>query len=193
MDYIKQIYRNSCSVLICLFVTLFVSCNRVREKDIIDKIDKMRDKRIIIPFDKLSCYYSDMLCDTVYHGHEYKYVFFADSNDCTSCVMNSLYDYIEYIENVTKGRKEKIGFYFIFSPKPKDLAKVKNKVLHSNINYPVYIDSAFYFMNNNSHIPSESMFHTFLINTHDSVVLVGNPVKNRKINDLLSSILEEGE
>ena len=140
----------------------------------------MQNEKIIIPFDKLSCYYSDQLNDTVYHGHEYKYIFFADSNECASCVMDSLYDYIEYIENVTREREEKLGFYFIFSPKPNDLAKVRNKVLHSNIKHPVYIDSGSFFVKENRHIPSEPMFHTFLINQNDSIVLVGNPVKNQK-------------
>ena len=190
MDYIKLNYRNSYSIFICLFVMMFISCNKAREKDIAEKIDKMRDERITIPFDKLSCYFSDKLNDSVYHGHEYKYVFLADSNECASCMVNSLYDYIEYIEQITKGRKEKLGFYFIFSPKPNDLAKVRNKVLHSNINYPVYIDSATFFIKENRHIPSESMFHTFLINKYDSVVLVGNPVKNKKINDLLKNMLK---
>lgn len=105
-------------------------------------------------------------------------------------MMNSLYDYAEYIENVTRGRKEKLGFYFIFSPKSSDLAKVRSKVLHSNIKHPVYIDSATFFMHQNKHIPSESMFHTFLINKYDSVVLVGNPVKSPQIDELLNTILE---
>lgn len=46
-------------------------------------------------------------------------------------------------------------------------------------------------MKENNHIPSESLFHTFLINKYDSIVLVGNPVKNRKIKELLNVILEQ--
>lgn len=188
MDYIKLSCRHSNSVVFCLFLMLFISCNKVREKDIMDKIDKMKSERIVIPFDKFSCYYSNILNDSIYHEHEYKYFFFSDSNECASCTITSLYDYIEYI---TKGRKEKLGFYFIFSPKSKDLVKVRNKILHSNIKYPVYIDAGNFFEKENRHIPHESMFHHFLINQHDSVVLVGNPVKKPKINNLLNNILNK--
>lgn len=94
MDYIMRNYQNLYSILLCLTVMMLVSCKDAYEKDIVDKVDKMRHERTIIPFEKLSCYYADQLSDTVYHGHDYKYVFFADSNECASCMMNSLYDYM---------------------------------------------------------------------------------------------------
>lgn len=190
-NYIRRVCQSFCSIIIGLFVIVFVSCNKIREKGISDKINKMGKERIIIPFDKMSCYSAAKLNDTIYHEHKYKYILFADSNECSSCVLNSLYDYTDYIAKITKGREKELGFYFIFSPKHKELNKIKNKVLHSNISYPVYIDSDGVFAAINSNIPSESIFHTFMIDNSGCIVLVGNPIKNEKIDALFRNRLDE--
>ena len=41
------------------------------------------------------------------------------------------------------------------------------------------------------HIPSNPLLHSFLLDENDSVLLVGNPVRNKKIEELFFKILEE--
>ena len=55
----------------------------------------------------------------------------------------------------------------------------------TELNHPMYIDSTNVFINTNPHIPAEEMFHVFLLNEKDSIVLVGNPLFNPQIEDLL--------
>lgn len=190
-NYIRQVDQSFYSIIVCLFVIAFASCNKIRDKEITNIINKMKEEEIVIPFDKMTCYCATKQNDTIFHEHKYKYILFADSNECSSCVLSSLYDYTEYITKITEGREKELGFYFIFSPKPKDLKKVKYKVLHSNVNYPVYIDSIGAFSANNSNIPSESIYHSFMIDKSGCVILVGNPVKNWKIDNLLRKMLKE--
>lgn len=40
-------------------------------------------------------------------------------------------------------------------------------------------------------IPSESMYHTFLLDENNKVILVGNPIANVKIGDMLQPIVEK--
>ena len=39
--------------------------------------------------------------------------------------------------------------------------------------------------------PSESMFHTFRLDENNKVILVGNPMLNKQIEDMMLSIVDE--
>lgn len=43
----------------------------------------------------------------------------------------------------------------------------------------------------NPNIPSESMFHTFLLDENNKVILIGNPMVNKQIEEMLVLIVEE--
>jgi hypothetical protein len=43
----------------------------------------------------------------------------------------------------------------------------------------------------NPHIPDDPLFHTFVLNEQDSVVLVGDPFKNEKMEKLLLKVIEK--
>ena len=62
---------------------------------------------------------------------------------------------------------------------------------HYEVEYPMYVDSASTFSEMNPHIPSEDMYHVFLLDEKDRVVLVGNPLFNSKIENKLLQILEK--
>ena len=55
----------------------------------------------------------------------------------------------------------------------------------------IFVDTANVFTESNPNIPSESMYHTFLLDENNNVILVGNPIVNEKIADMLPSIVEE--
>ena len=55
---------------------------------------------------------------------------------------------------------------------------------------PVFIDTLSFFRRHNPQIPKDRMFHTFLLDESDSVVLVGNPMQNNQIDNLLKQIVD---
>ena len=49
----------------------------------------------------------------------------------------------------------------------------------------VYIDSLGVFLKHNTNIPSNRLYHTFLLDKNNNVVLVGNPLNNPYVEELL--------
>ena len=56
-----------------------------------------------------------------------------------------------------------------------------------------YLDSANIFEHQNQHIPSDVLFHTFLLDENMNVVLVGDPIRNKEINKIFWDILNGKE
>lgn len=50
---------------------------------------------------------------------------------------------------------------------------------------PVIIDLNYEFKKLNPHIPENYLYHTFLLDTANNVILVGNPTNNGKIMNVL--------
>lgn len=46
-------------------------------------------------------------------------------------------------------------------------------------------------MESNPNLPSESMYHTFMLDENNRVILVGDPMLNKQIEDMMLSIVEE--
>jgi len=115
-------------------------------------------------------------------------IIFIDSTECSSCVMKSLHEWNElfYLED-----KGKVIFYFIFSPKRGTSQDICSAFHSSGLNHPIYVDTCNVFLRANPHIPSNPIMHSFLLDENDSVLLVGNPVRNKKIEELFFKILEE--
>lgn len=75
-----------------------------------------------------------------------------------------------------------LNFYFIFRPAKKDIKDVK-LVLSKNVkfNYPVFLDTLGEFEKLNPHLPKNKALHTFLLDENNNVILVGDPLLNKKI------------
>lgn len=53
----------------------------------------------------------------------------------------------------------------------------------------VYIDDRQDFITNNPTIPEDAMFHTFLLDRKNKIVLVGNPVHNENCGNCIKTRL----
>jgi len=62
-------------------------------------------------------------------------------------------------------------------------------VAESGVKIPVFVDSCYAFTRINPFIPHNTIMHTFLLNQNDSIVLVGNPLRNKKIEELVQKII----
>ena len=74
-------------------------------------------------------------------------------------------------------------FYNIFIINPDSKAKkmLESKYSDNLIPQTIFVDSANVFMEVDPNILSESMYHTFLLDENNKVILVGNPMLNKQL------------
>ena len=80
----------------------------------------------------------------------------------------------------------KLTYYFYFHPK--NLKDLKYVLRRDRFNYPVCIDLKDEF-NRLNRFPSDMTFQTFLLDSLNRVVAIGNPVHNAKVKELYLSLL----
>ena len=118
---------------------------------------------------------------------EYRLVFYIDSIGCTDCWINSL------AENEFQARQDSlfkdIQLLYIINVDSLREQQVLNLLYRYRIEGNIIIDTQKSLIHNNPHFPTNPLFHTFLLNSTDSVVLVGNPFVNERIKGLLSALV----
>ena len=74
-------------------------------------------------------------------------------------------------------------FILFFGQQKKDIKSVES-ILNKNVkfNYPILLDTLGEFEKLNPHLPKNHLLHT---------VLVGNPLRNKKIEEMFYKIVEE--
>ena len=82
------------------------------------------------------------------------------------------------------GLKHKFNAIFIFSPKRGTEFQLITSLKAAQLDYPVFLDSGGLFLKRNPRIPSGEMYHTFLLDRQNRVVLVGNPIGNERLWEL---------
>ncbi len=130
--------------------------------------------------------------DTVYNyrNDKLKLIVFFDKETCTSCVIDGLYDWNDFIADFKKNERY-LKVFFIFAPPPNEMRNISISFKNSIIDYPIFIDTAGIFKKRNLHLPKEKVLHTFLLNKNNEVILIGNPLYNKKINQMFKEIVEE--
>lgn len=92
---------------------------------------------------------------------------------------------------VRKSQKYNIQFVFILEPRLGECNLTWHRLNNSHFNHVVFIDKQYLFRKTNPQIPNERMYHTFLLDPNNNVVLVGNPLFNPKLEKMLRRILQE--
>lgn len=180
---------------LCIFflLSLLGGCQSSRD-EIKDKIGNMMAKPVTIPYSKMLLWTKDsippknphILCD-------FKLVVYMDSTHCTECTLKGMHLWNDFykLEHKYEGRFKVV--FIVQTSKKSNAQIIASAFQHYGVEYPMYIDSTNVFSSMNPHIPSEDMYHVFLIDKKDSVVLVGNPQFNEKIEKRLLEILENSK
>lgn len=161
-----------------------VSCNDNR--GIEDKINDMRSEPIKLCLEDMQCrnkYGDTIVVDSV--KPLYRMVIYVDSSVCSPCTLDKMF---LWNESIKKAREQgnRLRYVFIVAPKPEQMEDTYLSIESNGLDSPVYVDTAYAFRKANPHLPKEKMYHTFLLNTKDSVVIVGNPMENPKIDSLIN-------
>ena len=109
-----------------------------------------------------------------------KMIVYVNRTGCMDCRLRSLIPiYMFILEN---RHLENFGVIIILNPSDKENAD--NVLREMNFRHTIFYDLDGSFERLNPHLPTNELFHTFLLNKDNKVVLVGNPVHNEKLKKL---------
>lgn len=115
---------------------------------------------------------------------DFNMIVYVDSSECTPCELGHLRFWNPLIKESLEKSKYKTGLTIILAPKEKDWFDLNEEIKESDIPANIYIDSTYVFLKNNPFIPKEKKYHSFLLNKNNEIILVGNPVNNKRIKNI---------
>ena len=157
--------------------------------DIEEKISSLQSQPIKLCLDEMRCrnkYGDTIVVDSV--KPRYRMVVYVDSSACSPCTLDKMF---VWNESIKKARRQgsMLKHVFIVAPKPEQIEDAYLSIESNGLDSPVYVDTAYAFRKANPHLPEERMYHSFLLDEKDSVVIVGNPIENPKIDSLINVIV----
>lgn len=169
----RYVYLVICSLLL-------FSCKSNNE-EIKNNIQQMRSSPIIIPYGEMECWTTDSLLKIApWENAKIKLVHYVDSAKCSTCYLGKIIIFEEFLqlENDYHGLFCNI---FIANPNKKDLFRLKIEHMNNRLPQTVFIDTTHAFLSRNHNIPDETIYHTFLLDENNKIILVGNPIFNENI------------
>ncbi|MFA7359121.1 MAG: hypothetical protein WCZ67_07500 [Bacteroidales bacterium] len=192
----RIVKKNAKGTLTLLLVILsFCSCLNKQNQILMDEMTLLKSQEIIIPTKSLTVYTKDHLDNTAIKDNniqnaELKFIVYSDSVECGPCYMNQLTGWLKYIYYAQE-HNNKLGFYFIFSPRVGKLEEVIKSFNEIYFEYPIYVDENRIFEKQNPTIPKDKRMHCFLLDKDNKVILIGNPTRNKKVESLFFEIIEK--
>lgn len=173
-------------LFLCMALPLVISCGK--SNDLSWKLEQMCSCPISIPWDEMDCVGGRNEVED--RMRLLTLVVYSDSLSCSLCQLSKIHFWNDILNEVDK-YGDRMAVRFIFNPKKEDRQSVEFAIRTTNFNGTVYVDSTGVLMKQNTCIPVERMFHTFLLDENNNVLLVGNPLENEKIEEMFWQIVEE--
>ena len=95
------------------------------------------------------------------------------------------------IDSVKRDYGASVEFCFIINVQKQKLDEILKTFEQVNFDYPCFLDTSCVFRRANKNIPDNNLFHNFLLDESNNVIMVGNPQTNKKINWLLFQYLKD--
>ncbi len=177
----KRGQQNRISLLLAVLLCLTACGTR---NDIRKNVEKMSSVPVSIIERDMDCWIPDSSQFPISDAKkDYTMVIYADSTQCTPCFVNKLTNWNEFVSFENNGNYS-VRFIFILETLP-GLADIAIKNLaKSAFQHPVFIDTKCSFRKENPHIPEGVMYHTFLLDKENKVIMVGNPCTSKDIKEL---------
>lgn len=177
-------------IVVGLWCVFLSACNS--SDSIGEKIEQMKSQPVNVDFGKMSCWMNDSAVDVRpwEEKSKLKLIVYVDSALCTSCYIKRMYSWYECLDDTKK--YDDFYVYFVFGMKKGEESKYKalNFKL-STLDHPMYIDETNSLIAGNPQIPKEPLFHTFLLDENNNLILVGSPLQTKKMKELLYKTIEE--
>lgn len=190
--YIKDVF----STFVIIFCFLFFSaCESGRNRNtdgIKDTITTMQKNRLRLSLDRMAyCIPDNDTARTDKMDAEYKLVVYVDSALCSPCIINKMFWWNDIIDLTRKG-KDNVDYIFIFETRHDQIEDAHFAAESSGLKNRLYLDTACVFRAENSFLPNDDKYHTVMINSKDSIVMVGSPLTSRSIRKVFLQILNTG-
>ena len=171
--------------VLSLLAIVFTACKEPPEKQVIRLVSEWSGKEIRFPNRSIFTSLGKDTVDSFNEVGKYRIISYVDSVGCMSCKLQ-LPRWKELIRETDSLLGNKLTYHFYFHPK--DLKDLKYILRRDRFNYPVCIDLQDEF-NRLNRFPSDMTFQTFLLDSLNRVVAIGNPVHNAKVKELYLSLL----
>lgn len=174
------------SISICMLFFLISACN-YRQKHIERTVNDLYAQKIVVPYSDMETIVVDS--SKLKKSSSFRILAYVDSTECTSCYASHFSEW-EYI--LKECRKYEPAISFITIIEAKELAnEIKREYLKSNFSKSIFIDRTGVFRKKNPTFPDANIMHVLLLDKDNKVVLVGNPLNNKRIEELLYNKLKE--
>ena len=182
----KSNYLKTFILLLIMLCGYMMSCDS--EKKIREDLESMQSSKIQFFQDSMICINQEYKNDEK-EKQLLKLVVFVDSSECSACALSRLGERYPYLQDFDS--LNDFLFLVILESKKLDIEYAKEQLEIASVHTPVYIDTLSIFRKHNPQIPDNKLFHTFLLDESDKVLLVGNPLRNEQIDKLLRKIVKE--
>ena len=171
---------------LCAIPLFFCACHATRFDE---QIKEMTSRSVQIQSNKM-CLISKN--DSTYKFNSkspFTMIYYIDSTHCTSCTLNAADEWIRELQPLSKDGE--LNTMIIVQPKKKEQRFMATLYSDSELTQPIWMDTCGIFMTNNPHIPDNSLFHNFMIDSLYNIVLIGNPAINNKLMQLATDITKK--
>ena len=176
------------TVIWIAFVIMASSCNHADSYK--EEIARLQSRPISLPLSRMQATYEGKDTTFVEVADGIKLIVYSDSASCNSCALSKIHFWNDLLDEI-RLYGERLNVYFIFSPSTEELANIRLSLSASRFYHPIYVDTSGIFIRENPHLPHNPLFHTFLLDEDNRVVLVGNPLENVRIEELFWKIVKE--
>lgn len=114
--------------------------------------------------------------DTTVKSADTKLVIYFETDGCTSCSLKQLNGWKYMLPQIEGGEVDCIFIINAGNRKARILASIEEY----DFRYPVVWDDNGYFERHNT-LPDNSLYHTFLLNRDNRVMLIGNPLYSPRL------------
>lgn len=182
MTILYKIFR----LIFSLFLIL-PSCCTSEQKEIEKELLSLMGKRIelgttLIPFSLDSI--PDNLTDSLRNKSRFKVIYYIDSINCSECEIRTMAPWHNYI----KSYKNNLSVWIIFNSS--DIQNIQVAMEKYNLNFTYFLDVESNFKKANPFISNNKLFNCVLTQ-NDTIVLIGNPIKNKDIEILYTQYITE--
>ena len=173
-----------------LLLCLICSCNKTNHESV---VSFMYDQEVKIP-SGLYCWNNGEIAQNIINTDsidEPKIIVWLDSLGCTPCKLRSLFDKEEDYHYLKDTLGISIPYIVVLSPPSGEIVNTIQYIWECDFDYPILFDFKSDFLVQNSFIPSDQIYHTFLVDTDNNIKVVGPPFFNSKMLDLYLNTIKE--
>lgn len=175
-----------------IILSVITSCHSTnKHDDIVATIMEMGRYKTKLPVSEMMCWKNDSFgnySDSI-DNSKLKLVVYADTTNCSLCFLNHMNIWNDFLP-LEKKYNGAIRFVFIIEARHNESRLLYNMLGSIGLNHPIYIDEKLAFRKSNPHIPGESIYHTFVLDENNNILLVGDPLRNEEIEKLLYELIE---